>query len=129
MCHTFHRFFILPLLSLMTTLPLLSLMTRYIKFLLKFVFAYHTGISTIFPCQYDSLNNFYDVLNILSRIAIIFSITQSYQTSFFLYSHLSELQHDIKRNKWKCISLCFYFMIGFFWSLYLHTIFLWCAEK
>ena len=30
---------------------------------------------------------------------------------------------------WKCISLYFYFMVGFLWSLYLHTIFLWCSEK
>ena len=27
-------------------------------------------------------------------------------------------------NKGKCIPLSFYFMIGFLWSLYLHTIFL-----
>ena len=26
-------------------------------------------------------------------------------------------------------NVCFYFMIGFPWSLYLHTIFLWCGEK
>ena len=32
-------------------------------------------------------------------------------------------------DKWKCISLCFYLMIGFFWRLYLYTVFLWCSEK
>ena len=26
-------------------------------------------------------------------------------------------------------NVCFYFMIGFPWSLYLHAIFLWCGEK
>ena len=33
------------------------------------------------------------------------------------------------RNKWKLISFCFYFMVDFLWSLYLHTIFLWCGKK
>ena len=28
------------------------------------------------------------------------------------------------RDKWKCISVRFYLMIGFFWSLYLHIVFL-----
>ena len=27
------------------------------------------------------------------------------------------------RNKWKCIYLCFYFMIGFLWCWYLHKYF------
>ena len=27
------------------------------------------------------------------------------------------------RNKWKCISLCFYLMIGFLWSVYLRRYF------
>ena len=33
------------------------------------------------------------------------------------------------RNKWKCMFLSFYFMIGFLWSLYLHTYFLDVVRK
>ena len=36
------------------------------------------------------------------------------------------------RDKWKCISLFLfhdYFINGFLWALYLHTVFLWCCEK
>ena len=33
------------------------------------------------------------------------------------------------RDKRKPLSLCFYLMIGFFWSLYLHSVFLWCGGK
>ena len=35
----------------------------------------------------------------------------------------------ISETKWKCISLCFYFMIGFLCKMYLHEVFLWRSEK
>ena len=44
----------------------------------------------------------------------------------FYYIKKSRFFNIIIRNKWKC---CFYFMIGFLWSLSSHTLFLWCGEN
>ena len=42
---------------------------------------------------------------------------------FYLYIKKTRFFNINVRNKWKCISLCFYFMIGFLWILYLHKYF------
>ena len=58
-----------------------------------------------------------------------------YRTTLVAVSAVHKKQDfstSISERSEKCISLFFhfcYFMIGFLWSLYLYTIFLWCGER
>ena len=41
----------------------------------------------------------------------------------------SKLKKQDFWTTWRCLSLCFYFVIGLLCGLYKHTIFIWCSER